>query len=62
MDVSYQWTTGGNPVFLRFYAVTEAYYSRIAGGEENRRVYSMLSTSSVSAFKPTTKPLELSSR
>lgn len=39
MDVSYQWTTGGNPDFQRFYAVTEAYYSRIADGEENRRAF-----------------------
>ena len=39
MDVSYQWTTGDDPIFQRFYAVTEAYYSRIVGGEANRRAY-----------------------
>ena len=39
MDVNYQWTTGDDPAFQRFYAVTEAYYSRIAGGEANRRAY-----------------------
>lgn len=37
MSIVYRWTQGGDPVFQRFYAVTEAYYSRIAGGEEKRR-------------------------
>ncbi|MBR6185314.1 MAG: GNAT family N-acetyltransferase [Clostridia bacterium] len=39
MDVSFQWTNGGDPVFQRFYAVTEAYYSRIVGGETNRQAF-----------------------
>ncbi|MBR3740169.1 MAG: GNAT family N-acetyltransferase [Clostridia bacterium] len=39
MDVTYQWTTGDDPIFQRFYDVTEAYYSQIVGGEANRRAY-----------------------
>ena len=39
MDIAYQWASGEDPVFQRFYAVTEAYYSRLAGGEANRRAY-----------------------
>lgn len=35
-EITYQWTDGNHPAFRRFYAVTEAYYSRIVGGKENR--------------------------
>ena len=35
-EITYQWTDGSHPAFRRFYAVTEAYYSRIVGGKENR--------------------------
>ena len=35
-DIAYQWTDGNDAAFRRFYAVTEAYYSRIVGGAENR--------------------------
>ncbi len=35
-EITYQWTDGGHPAFRHFYAVTEAYYSRIVGGKENR--------------------------
>ena len=35
--IIYRRTTGDDPVFLRFYAVTEEYYSRIAGGADKRR-------------------------
>ena len=34
--ITYQWTDGSHPAFRHFYAVTEAYYSRIVGGKENR--------------------------
>ena len=34
--ITYQWTDGSHPAFRHFYAVTEAYYSRIVGGEEKR--------------------------
>lgn len=37
MDPRFVWTHGGDEVFRRFYLVTEAYYSRIVGGEENRK-------------------------
>lgn len=35
-EIIYQWTDGSHPAFRHFYAVTEAYYSRIVGGKENR--------------------------
>lgn len=35
-EITYQWTDGSHPAFRHFYAVTEAYYSRIVGGKENR--------------------------
>ena len=35
-EITYQWTDGNHPEFRHFYAVTEAYYSRIVGGKENR--------------------------
>ena len=35
-EITYQWTDGSHPAFQQFYAVTEAYYSRIVGGKENR--------------------------
>lgn len=34
--ITYHWTDGSHPAFRRFYAVTEAYYSRVVGGKENR--------------------------
>ena len=37
MDIMYQWTIGKDPAFQRFFAITEAYYSRIVGGESMRR-------------------------
>ena len=45
MDVIYQWTNGNDPAFQRFYAVTEAYYSRIVGGEEKRRAFVLCNAS-----------------
>lgn len=39
MEITYQWTTGSDPAFQRFYAVTEAYYSQLAGGENKRRAF-----------------------
>ncbi len=36
MKITYEWTDGNHPAFRHFYAVTEAYYSRIVGGRENR--------------------------
>ncbi len=39
MDIVCQWTNGSDPVFQQFYAVTEAYYSHIAGGKEKRRAF-----------------------
>ncbi|MBR3018486.1 MAG: GNAT family N-acetyltransferase [Clostridia bacterium] len=39
MVITYRWTTGGDPVFQRLYTVTEAYYSQLVGGEENRRAF-----------------------
>ncbi|MBR3109199.1 MAG: GNAT family N-acetyltransferase [Clostridia bacterium] len=39
MNVSYRWTTGSDPFFQRFYAVTVAYYSCLVGGEANRQAY-----------------------
>ena len=35
-EITYLWTDGNHPAFRHFYAVTEAYYSRIVGGKENR--------------------------
>ncbi len=35
-EITFQWTDGNHPAFLHFYAVTEAYYSRIAGGAQHR--------------------------
>lgn len=32
----FQWTDGGNETFQKFYFITEAYYSKIVGGVENR--------------------------
>lgn len=39
MDVTYQWTNGADRNFQRFFAVTEAYYSRIVGGESKRGAF-----------------------
>ncbi len=39
MRITYRWTNGSDPAFQHFYAVTEAYYSRIVGGEEKRRAF-----------------------
>ena len=38
-EITYQWTDGSHPAFRHFYAVTEAYYSRIVGGKEKRASY-----------------------
>ena len=35
--MDYRWTDGNDADFARFYEETEAYYSRITGGIENRR-------------------------
>ena len=37
MDLQFVWTDGSDPVFERFYRITEAYYSAVVGGEENRK-------------------------
>lgn len=39
MEVYYRWTDGHDEAFRYFYTVTEAYYSRIAGGLEKRREF-----------------------
>lgn len=39
MALRFTWTDGNDKVFRDFYLITEAYYSRIAGGEENRRQF-----------------------
>lgn len=39
MDCIFQWTDGDDPVFRRFYDVTEAFYSQIAGGLNKRRAF-----------------------
>ncbi len=35
-DITFQWTDGSHPAFRHFYAVTEAYYSQLVGGKQNR--------------------------
>ena len=39
MQISFRWTDGSDPVFLRFYRETEAYYNSLVGGEENRKAF-----------------------
>ena len=39
MALRFTWTDGNDKAFRDFYLITEAYYSRIAGGEENRRQF-----------------------
>ena len=39
MNITFLWATGDHPVFQHFYAVTEAYYSQLVGGAENRRAF-----------------------
>ncbi len=39
MDLQFVWTDGSNEAFERFYRVTEAYYSAVVGGEENRKAF-----------------------
>ena len=46
MNIEYQWTKGDDPAFRRFYAVTEAYYSRLVGGESKRRGFIPFNASS----------------
>ena len=46
MSLRFEWTDGNNEAFRQFYLVTEAYYSRIVGGEENRRQFIPLNLSS----------------
>ena len=38
-EITYRWTGGDHPSFRYFYAVTEAYYSRIVGGREKRESF-----------------------
>lgn len=37
--IEYMWTDGTNEDFQRFYQITENYYNKIAGGEENRKTF-----------------------
>ena len=37
MEIEYIWTDGADEDFQTFYLKTEEYYSRIVGGEDNRR-------------------------
>jgi len=37
MKLDYVWTDGSDDTFRKFYLITEAYYSSLVGGEENRR-------------------------
>ena len=39
MQVEYRWTDGKDEDFHRFYLETEAYYSSIVGGQQNRRAF-----------------------
>ena len=39
MNIEYIWTDGNNEVFHGFYLKTEEYYSRIVGGEKNRKAF-----------------------
>ena len=39
IQVEYRWTDGKDKDFHRFYLETEAYYSRIAGGLQNRLAF-----------------------
>ena len=39
MTLKYVWTDGNDPDFRHFYRITEQYYSRIVGGEENRKQF-----------------------
>lgn len=38
-NIDYKWTDGTNEAFQRFYLITEDYYSKIAGGVENRKSF-----------------------
>ena len=38
-EIIFRWTDGNDPDFQRFYRLTEAYYSRIAGGKAKRRAF-----------------------
>lgn len=39
MEISYEWTDGSDRAFQYFYAVTEEFYSQLAGGLENRKAF-----------------------
>ena len=39
MGLRFVWTDGNNEEFLRFYRITEEYYSSIVGGEDKRRAF-----------------------
>ena len=39
MSLRFVWTDGGNEEFRHFYLITEQYYNRIVGGEENREQF-----------------------
>ncbi len=39
VPVEYRWTDGNDADFHRFYLETEAYYSGLTGGAENRRAF-----------------------
>ena len=39
MKINYKWTDGEAADFLKFYKITEDYYSKIVGGVENRKAF-----------------------
>ena len=39
MEFQFVWTNGSDEAFARFYRITEAYYSAVGGGEENRKQF-----------------------
>ena len=45
MQISFQWTDSGDPVFQRFYLKTEEYYNQLVGGESNRKAFIPLNAS-----------------
>lgn len=38
-SVEYKWTNGENADFVKFYQITEDFYSSLVGGESNRRSF-----------------------
>ena len=45
-EIIFRWTDGNDPDFQRFYRLTEAYYSRIAGGKSKRLAFIPFNASS----------------